>query len=293
MKSFLLFAVSMIMAIMATAQSAGDSPNITDSVSGKEFELYKTETKLVDEKSAALNRMGSALYASGKLDEKTRDSLFRVRDQLDQEKRNIIADFARANPSSVVSAWAISKYYSFEPNLAELVPAYQGLSKENQQTIYGKQIAETIRAAEKTAIGNKAPDFTVADAFGKSISLHQYKGKFVLVDFWASWCGPCRAENPNVVRVYKKHHSDQFDILGVSLDNSRELWLKAIKKDGLEWKQGTDLKAWEGPIIKEYGLKGIPFNMLLDKDGKIIAKNLRGVELEIKLSEVLDTRNPG
>jgi peroxiredoxin len=270
-----------------------DSPKITGSLSEKEFEEYKNLTKSVDEKSATLNRVGSALYNSGKLDEKTRDSLFRVHDQLDLEKRKIIAEFARANPSSVVSAWAIGIYYSFEPDLAELLPAYQELSKQNQQSIYGKQIAETIRAAEKTAVGSQAPDFTVTDAFGKPVSLHSYKGKFVLVDFWASWCGPCRAENPNVVRAYNKHHSDQFDILGISLDNSRELWIRAIKKDGLEWKQGSDLKAWNSPVVKDYGLKGIPFNMLLDKNGKIIARNLRGVELEIKLSEVLGVGNKG
>jgi Thiol-disulfide isomerase and thioredoxins len=293
MKSYFLSTMFIIVVTMANAQSTGDSPKITDSVSKKEYEEYKSLTKSVDERSADLNRIGSALYASGKLDEKKRDSLFRVRDLLDLEKRKIILDFSKANPASTVSAWAISIYYSFEPDLTELVPAYQALTKENQQSIYGKQISETIRAAEKTAVGNEAPDFTVADAFGKPVSLHQFKGKFVLVDFWASWCGPCRAENPNVVRAYKKYHSDQFDILGVSLDNSRELWIKAIKKDGLEWKQGSDLKAWDSPVVKDYGLKGIPFNMLLDKNGKIIAKNLRGVELEIKLSEVLGVGNKG
>lgn len=270
-----------------------DSPEIKGSKSEKEYELYKRLTKSVDEKSNALNRNGSALYASGKLDERTRDSLFSVRDQLDLEKRNIIADFAKANPSSAVSAWAIGIYYSYEPDLAELLPAYQILSKQNQQTIYGKKIVETIQAVKKTAVGNRAPDFTVTDPFGNPVSLHNYNGKFLLVDFWASWCGPCRAENPNVVRVYKKHHSDQFDILGVSLDNNRELWLKAIKKDNLEWKQGSDLKAWDSDIVKDYGLKGIPFNMLLDKNGKIIAKNLRGADLEIKLAEVLDAQDTG
>ncbi len=222
-----------------------DSPSVTGSLVEKEYESYRQLTKSVDERSGVLNKTGSALYLSGKLDDKSRDSLFRIHDQLDQEKRTLIAEFAKANPSSAVSAWAISIFYGYEPNLVELRPAYQSLSRQNQQGIYGKQIAEIIRAAEKTAIGSVAPDFTVNDLSGKPVSLHAYRGKFVLVDFWASWCGPCRAENPNVVRVYKKHHSDQFDILGVSLDINRELWLKAVKKDSLPWTQGSDLKAWE------------------------------------------------
>ena len=246
----------------------------------------------MDEQSITLNRTGSALYSSGKLDERTRDSLFGVRDQLDQEKRSLIAGFAKENPSSAVSAWAISVFYGYEPHLEELLPAYHSLTDRNQQSLYGKQIAEIIQSTEKTAIGNTASDFTVTDPMGKLVSLHDYRGKYVLVDFWASWCGPCRAENPNVVNTYRNYHSDKFDILGVSLDNNKDQWLKAIQKDKLPWKQGSDLQAWNSQVVKEYGIKGIPFNMLLDPNGKIIARNLRGAELQITLSELFEKQNP-
>jgi peroxiredoxin len=269
-----------------------DSPKITGSPSQKEFEGFQLTTKSVDEQSITLNRTGSALYSLGKLDERTRDSLFGVRDQLDQEKRSLIAGFAKENPSSAVSAWAISVFYGYEPHLEELLPAYRSLTDRNQQSLYGKQIAEIIQSTEKTAIGNTASDFTLTDPMGKLVSLHAYRGKYVLVDFWASWCGPCRAENPNVVNTYRNYHSDKFDILGVSLDNNNDQWLKAIQKDKLPWKQVSDLQAWNSQVVKEYGIKGIPFNMLLDPNGKIIARNLRGAELQITLSELFEKQNP-
>ena len=264
-----------------------DEAAITGSETQKEYELYSILTKTVDEKSIALNRIGSQLYLSGKLNEQQKDSLFKVHDQLDLEKRIIIADFAKKYPSSAVSAWAISIYYGYEPNLDELLPAYHSLSVANRQGQYGKIISEIIDAAKKTAIGKKATDFTITDIKGRPVSLSSYRGKYLLVDFWASWCGPCRAENPNVVRVYKLYHSEKFDILSVSLDNNRELWQKAIKNDQLEWTQGSDLKAWESRIVRDYGIKGIPFNMLLDKDGIIIAKNLRGKALQNKIKTIL------
>jgi peroxiredoxin len=265
-----------------------NDPVITGSKTQKAYELYQEKTKSIDEKSASLNREGTRLYLSGKLNEEQKDSLFKVHDQLDLEKRIIIADFAKSYPSSPVSSWAISVFYGFEPNLEELVPAYHSLSKENQQGIYGKLIAGIINAAKKTAIGMQAADFTLSDINGKPVALSAYRGKYLLVDFWASWCGPCRAENPNVVRMYKLYHSLNFDILGVSLDNNPDLWKKAIKNDQLLWTQCSDLKAWDSKIVLDYGIKGIPFNMLLDKNGRIIGKNLRGKALQNKLSEILD-----
>ena len=163
----------------------------------------------------------------------------------------------------------------------------------NQLTIntcligYSKLIHQSINSAKATSIGRQAIDFTQPDVNGKNISLSSYKGKYVLVDFWASWCGPCRTENPNVLKAYNDYKEKGFDVLGISLDNDKAAWLKAIQKDHLPWTQVSDLKAQNNDAYVAYGIKGIPFNVLLDKNGVIVGKNLRGEGLEKKLKEIL------
>jgi peroxiredoxin len=137
------------------------------------------------------------------------------------------------------------------------------------------------------AIGTLAPDFTLPTPEGKPLALSSFKGKVVLVDFWASWCGPCRKENPNVVAMYKKYHAKGFEIFGVSLDDNKEKWMKAVEADGLIWNHVSDLRAWENAAAKLYGVTSIPFALLLDKEGKIVAKDLRGKELDAKIAETL------
>jgi len=153
----------------------------------------------------------------------------------------------------------------------------------------GQSFRQALDVAKITAIGSIAPDFTQTDTAGKAITLSSLRGKYVLIDFWASWCGPCRMENPNVVKAYNQYKNKNFTIIGVSLDKTgaRDAWIKAIKDDNLTWNQVSDLRFWQNQVAQLYKISQIPQNYLIDPNGKIIAKGLRGDELEAKLAEVL------
>jgi peroxiredoxin len=181
----------------------------------------------------------------------------------------------------------IYQNFSYNPDAKELDSIYNDLSLSIQNSYFGKKIKDVLDIAKKTDIGNEAPVFAQNDASGKSVSLASFKGKYVLVDFWASWCGPCRAENPNVVKAYQKFHAKGFDILGVSLDEEKDKWIAAVKKDNLDWSQVSDLQGWKNNVAMLYGVQGIPMNFLIDKEGKIIGKGLRGDDLDRKLEELL------
>ncbi len=172
--------------------------------------------------------------------------------------------------------------------LPEMKEMFKGLSSQLKETYIGRNINNQLEQASAVAIGSKAPQFSAKTPEGKELSLADAMGeKYTLVDFWASWCKPCRAENPNVVKVYKKYHDKGLAIIGVSLDKDKAKWKAAIKEDGLQWHQVSNLKFWQDPIAKMYNVRAIPANFLLDKDGKIVAKNLRGQALEIKMAELL------
>ncbi|RYY71579.1 MAG: AhpC/TSA family protein [Chitinophagaceae bacterium] len=175
------------------------------------------------------------------------------------------------------------------PNLIKRFPDHQGIA--GIVTQYNQMLADMEKPKPETkgpvAVGSMAPDFTMNDTEGKPFTLSSLKGKYVLVDFWASWCGPCRGENPNIVAAYNKFKDKNFTILGVSLDEKKESWLKAIQDDKLAWKQVSDLQYWNNATVALYGYNGIPYNVLLDPQGKVIATDLREASLHTKLAEVL------
>jgi peroxiredoxin len=176
------------------------------------------------------------------------------------------------------------------PNMTTRFPGNAGVAGLVAQ--FNNMIADMNQPQSPTAtgapgVGSAAPDFTMNDTNGKPFKLSSLRGKYVLVDFWASWCGPCRQENPNVVSAYNQFKNKNFTILGVSLDDNKEKWLKAIAKDQLTWMQVSDLKGWENATVGLYGYDGIPYNVLIDPQGKIIATSLRENALQATLTKVL------
>jgi len=207
-------------------------------------------------------------------------------DSVQKAQSTFMKEYILKNGKSVVAAYlAISNAYAY--SLEDLKAINKAMDPSVANSAYVKKLAEREIILGKVEPGQPAPEFTLNDTTGNPISLSSLKGKVVLVDFWASWCGPCRAENPNVVAAYKRFSSKGFTVFGVSLDTDKDKWLQAIAKDGLTWPHVSDLIGWDNAAAKQYGVMSIPASYLLDKEGKIIASNLRGEELVKKLEELL------
>ncbi len=207
-------------------------------------------------------------------------------DSLDAVSGNIMTSFVEKNPQSPVSAMFVHNKFRFG-SLEEMKEWSAKLDTVLTSSPYVQAVKSRINILETVAVGKVAPDFAMADSLGNMVNLSSFKGKTVLVDFWASWCGPCRQENPNVVKLYNQYKDKNFTILGVSLDTDRAKWLKAIEDDKLTWNHVSDLQGWKNSAAGLYGVNSIPHTVLIDANGVIIGRNLRGDELAAKLAEVL------
>ncbi|MRG45226.1 redoxin domain-containing protein [Chitinophaga sp. SYP-B3965] len=255
-----------------------------------EFNKLGEATKATKAKYAELNKEYMAA------DEATRKSEAFLKERTDKykaisvEEKAALLAFIKSNPKTIIALDALQSYAGSMPDdVAAIENIYKGLAAPVQSSTAGKNFEKILTGWKNTAIGATAPEFTQNNTEGKPVKLVDFRGKYVLIDFWASWCGPCRAENPHVVKAYEKYKDKNFTILGVSLDQptGKEAWIKAIADDNLTWTQVSDLKYWENEAARLYGIRGIPQNYLLDPKGKIIAKNLRGDALDKKLAEVI------
>jgi peroxiredoxin len=265
----------------------GDLSNLSDlQMKGSASELdFQAFQRIFNPNFTQINQLSQLANSPEGVDKK--DSIANAYRQEVMAIQVKVDSFIYLRKSSYVSPFLLVVVNQLSDDVFLLEKRLQSLSPEVQQSMYGKYLKEQIDNGKIGAVGSDAEDFTQNDTSGKPVSLSSFKGKYVLIDFWASWCKPCRMENPNVVAAYERFKSKNFTVLGVSLDRSKEAWIKAIQDDGLVWPQVSDLKFWNNAVAQQYRVQQIPQNILIDPNGKIVGKNLRGTELDSRLCALL------
>ena len=201
------------------------------------------------------------------------------------QREKDVKNYIDTNSGSLTLLAALG-YLDAEQNFETYKKVSEDLAQKYPNSSYVNDLSTRVKDMSKIAIGSEAPEIAMNNPAGKTVPLSSLRGKYVLIDFWAAWCGPCRAENPHLVKVYDKFKDKNFEIYGVSLDANKDAWLKAINDDKLPWVHVSDLQRWNSPVVKQYNISGIPFSVLLDPDGKIIAKGLRSAALEQQLNQI-------
>lgn len=273
-----------------TVSAGGTSPEETVKLTGsKDVEFLAA----VDTLRAKISRKGNELQAKyANLDPKANDFLANQQKLQNEftayqtEGKTEAKKLINGMGNSLVVVYAAS-FFTPDDDFTYLDSLAQNLSKARKGNRFVDEFKSMLDKVRGVQLGSVAPEITATTPDGKQLSLSSFKGKYVLVDFWASWCKPCRQENPNVVKAYNQFKDKNFTILGVSLDEDKGKWLEAIKKDGLAWNHVSELAGWNTAAARDYNVQGIPANFLLDPDGKIIASNLRGDELAAKLAELI------
>lgn len=257
---------------------------VTGSKSHAEYEAYEA---MIDPIQDALRPLHAEARKIAKEDkEATKAFVAKNMDPLKDELMQRRIDFVKDHPDSYVGLWVLAQIYKMPPAL-EVKAMFDAMPAPIRECELGQQVGPLIEKRVATRKGVPAPPFTQEDVAGNPVSLESFKGQYVLIDFWASWCAPCRKENPNLKKAYDEFKDKGLKIIGVSLDHDKDRWVHAIEKDGLPWIQVSDLKGWKNAVAEAYGVNAVPANFLVDPDGEIIATNLRGEALEEKLDEVL------
>lgn len=297
--------------LMLTPQGAG-AKNIVESVflmpgtqrvrvrsNGKDLRVFGSAAHRaylkLKKKSAPYDKQYDALIeqyqAYGKAKEKVKQAAVEAQiDSIDEvRKQKVYRTFLIETPNTPISPYVLQEYAGWDIDPKQVEPIYNALAAYEKVYPSMKEMKQTIEMAKLTQVGSMAMEFVQNDTLGKPVALSSFRGKYVLIDFWASWCGPCRAENPNVVKAFQQYQSKNFDIIGVSLDRpgQKDKWMKAIHDDKLTWTQVSDLKFWNNAVAAQYGIRAIPQNLLIDPNGFIVGKNLRGEKLMSALQNLL------